>query len=285
MSEILNPPAPAPAPAPVPAPTARWYEGKADAETVGYLQNRGWHEKDPVTVALEASKAHREAEKFIGVPANELIRLPKTPADAGWDQVWQRLGAPVDKTGYDFSTVKKADGTDIDQGFKDFLAESSASLRLPKETAAALGQAVVKHQETVAAAAQAERTAALETERQTLAKNWGANMEANKFVAKQAALALGVDPETVQALENQVGYAKVMEMFRNIGAKIGEDKFVSSGGNPNNGIMTVEQAVAQKKTLMNDTAWAKRYMDGDAAAKREMTALNTIIVSAQQRAA
>jgi hypothetical protein len=49
-------------------------------------------------------KAHREAEKLIGAPASEMIRIPKDPNDAeGWRQVRSRLGVPADEKGYDFA--------------------------------------------------------------------------------------------------------------------------------------------------------------------------------------
>jgi hypothetical protein len=86
-------------------------------------------------------------------------------------------------------------------------------------------------------------------------------------------------PKRVAALEKVVGYAATMEMFRNIGTKIGEDKFVlrrisRTCGNA----MTREQAVDRKASLMNDKVWVKAYLAGDAEKAAEMTALNTMIV-------
>ncbi len=100
------------------------------------------------------------------------------------------------------------------------------------------------------------------------------------FVARQAAQALGIDPATVQTLENAIGYDKVMEMFRNVGARIGEDKYVQGGGSngQGGGAMTQGQAMARKTELMADKGWVSKYLAGDAAAQREMTALNTMII-------
>src|SRR5437879_5504237 len=90
--------------------TASWHQG-ADAETLGHIQNRGWQDKPANEVALAAIKAHREAEKLIGVPADQLLRLPVSTADAeAWKPVWQKLGAPVDAAGYDFTPIKTAAG-------------------------------------------------------------------------------------------------------------------------------------------------------------------------------
>lgn len=267
--------------APPPPPPATWYEGKtADAEIIGHIQTKGWDKKPVHEAALEAIKAHRDAEKYIGAPANQIIRLPTDPKDeAGWKGVWQRLGAPADAKDYDFTGIKTAAGTDIGEDVQGFVRAQAAALNMPKDNAKALAAALVKFTDDKITADAAERTAQIDVQRAELKKNWGPNWDANLLTAKNAAAALGVSPETVAALEGMagVGYAKVMEMFRTIGSKIGEDKFVTNpGGGP--GVMTREQAIAKKAELMNDSVWTERYLKGDNAAVREMTALNTLIV-------
>jgi hypothetical protein len=276
-TENTAPPAADTQPPPA-AAGAPWHQGKVDAEILGHLQNRGWHDKPADVVALEAIRAHREAERLIGAPANEMLRMPKPTDEVGTKAFWGRLGAPDTKEGYDLSGVKFADGTALDAGFVDQLRTAADQFHLPKDAAAHMAQSFVKFMEGADAAEAAETAAALVNEKAALAKNWGANFEANKFVAQSAARALGIDPETVAALESQVGYSKVMEMFRNIGSKIGEDKFVSGGVGASNGVMTREQAVSRKADLMKDSAWVDRYMKGGTAEGREMQALITLIV-------
>jgi hypothetical protein len=69
-----------------------------------------------------------------------------------------------------------------------------------------------------------------------------------------------------------------MEMFRNIGSKIGEDSFVR-GSNSVGGaqIMTTNQALDEKKALMRDPAWVTRYLAGGREETAKMVALNTIL--------
>lgn len=254
-----------------------WYDG-APAEIVGHIQTKGWHEKPANEVALAAIAAHREAEKYIGHPADHVLKLPKDAADAdGWKTVWNRLGVPADAKDYDFAAVKFADGSAPTQAFTDWVRATAHQLNIPKDQAASLAGQFVKYLENDAATEATERTAKVAEEQKTLDASWGANKEANLFIAKQAAAKLGVSPEAVQALEGQVGYAAVMNMFLAVGQKIGEDKFVS-GGIARDGILTREQAVARKAELMADSTWSKRYLDGDAAANREMVALLTLIV-------
>lgn len=270
-------PIPVPVPTPTPAPVVNWYDGQ-DPDFVGQLTNRGLTGKTPVEAALEFHKAHREAEKFIGIPADQLVRMPKDPADAeGWKNVHTKLGVPADPKEYDFTSIKFKDGTDLDPAFTDWFRAAAAENHLPKTAAVALAgkfTAFLDQQDTTEAASTAATLLAQKAELQT---NWGANHAANLLVAQGAARALGVEPATVAALETVVGYAKIMEMFRNIGSKIGEDKFVSSSGSGTPGIMSRDQAVSEKVTLMADKAFVAKYLAGDIAAGKQMKSLEYII--------
>ncbi len=263
-------------------PPAPWYTGVegVDAELTGHFQNRGWDKLAPPAVAVAAAKAHREAEKLIGVPATRLLRLPEDMANAdGMKEVWSRLGKPADAKDYDLTTVKRGNAP-LDEKTQDFLRSVAFSTNLSKDGALRLAQEFAKFNDGLDSSSAADRAAALATEKAELKKNWGANEAANNLVAAGAAKALGVSPEHLAALENVIGYAKVMEMFRTIGTKIGEDKFVTAPGGGSPGVMTRDGAVAKKAELMRDTAWTKRYLDGGREEVREMTALNTIISQA-----
>ncbi len=269
--------APSPAPAPTPSPAVNWFD-PLDTETKGYLQNRGWDKKSAIDAFMEASKAHREAEKFVGAPANEVLRLPKDANAPEWKNVWERLGKPIDAKDYDFSAVKRTGDKPLEQALADTLRQAAFDTNMSKEAAARLATNLAKHLDGVESAAAAATADKLAAEKKTLEANWGGNAAANMVVAQAAVRALGVEPEAVAALEKVVGYAKVMEMFRNIGAKIGEDRFVSNSNGGAPGVMTRDQAQAEKAALKNDKAWVKRYLDGGVEEKRKMDALDRIIV-------
>jgi hypothetical protein len=255
-----------------------WFE-PLDAEVKGYLQTRGLDKKTAVDAFSEAYKAHREAEKLIGAPANEIIRLPKDPNAPEWKGVWERLGKPVEEKGYDLSTVKRTGDKPIEDALADTLRKAAFEANLPKDAATRVAASVIKHLDAEAAATAALATDKLNLEKSELKKNWGANEAANMVIAQAAVKALGVDPAAVAALEKVIGYSKVMDMFRNIGSKIGEDKFVNAGGGGNSGVMTREQAVSEKAELMRDSAWTKRYTAGGVEESRKMQALNRIITN------
>lgn len=283
MTEPTPTPTPEPTPTPAPAPAKPWYDGKADAETVGFWQNKAWKADDPVTIALEATKAAREAQKFVGVPPDQLIRLPKDAKDeAGWNDVWSRLGAPKEAKEYDFSSVKRADGTPIDETLAETIRQASFASHARKETAAAIAAALVKHLDGQQASQTAELTSKLNAEKADLAKSWGTKADENKLTAMQGARRLGVSPEEVAALEKVAGYSKVMEMFRKIGAGTSEDTFVE--GNMD-APKTAGSAQARLNELMADPAWGKRLTGGDAAARREFEALTEQVVGVSANAA
>lgn len=269
-------PTPNPTPNPSPNPTPAWYEGKADAETIGHWDNKGWKKDDPAIVAIEATKQARELQKHFGVPADQLLKLPKDATDeAGWKSVWSRLGVPDDAKGYDFSAVKRADGKDLDPAFVDSMRSALLSARVPKDRASDVIKAVVKQQDDAAAASAGERTARFTAERAELQKSWGTNFEFNKLTAMQGAKRLGVSQETVTKLEGELGYANVMEMFRKVGAGTNEDTFVDSvqGGNPT----TRSGAVARLAELTADKEWSARLTKGGAAERREFDNLMAMI--------
>lgn len=270
---------------PPPPPAAGWFDG-FDSETKGYITTRGWDKKKLEEAFLEASKAHREAEKFVGAPADKLLRVPderttdtpetRTRHAEEWQKIHERLGKPKEAKDYDFASVKRAGDKALDQALTDTLRQAAFDANLNKDGANKVAVALVKHLDSVESASAAENADKLLMEKKALNDNWGANANVNMMVAQGAVKALGVDPQAVAALEKVVGYAKVMEMFRNIGSKIGEDRFVTSGTGGGN-VMTKDQAQAEKSELMKDKAWVSRYTAGGTEEGRKMLSLNKII--------
>lgn len=255
-----------------------WHDG-VDAETLGHWQNKGWKIDSPKDIAIAATKQAREAEKHFGVPAEQLLKMPK--ADAKPEEIkafWNRLGAPTDAKDYDFSGVKGADGNPIAAPLADTLRAAAAAANLPKDAAATVAQAVAKHLDDTRAAETAVTAGKVAAEKAELLKNWGINADFNLLKAMEGARRLGITPEAVKALEGQIGYAAVMESMRKIGVGTSEDTFVERGAGGSAGkVTTREGAVARKAELMADKAWGARYLAGGIAEKQEMDGLNVMI--------
>jgi hypothetical protein len=247
---------------------------------VGYLQNKGWDKLPPDKAALAVLKSYRAAEQHLHTPPDLLVRMPKDANDTeNWNKLNARLGVPSDAKEYDFSAVKFSDGSSLDDKFVETMRQAVKQSGVAKDRAPELVKSVVKFMEDAEALDSAEYETKLNAERETLKINWGSNITANKMIAEAAAAKLNVPVEAVNALEKQLGYAAVMEMFRNIGVRMGEDKFVSGGagpGNPN-GLMSREQAAATMSEKMNDSMWTQRLLGKDQAAVMEFNNLTRLM--------
>lgn len=269
---------PNPNPNPNPQP---WHQGVLDADVLGHAQNKGWlpaEVKDVPGALAKAVKAHMEAQKLIGVPADRVLRLPEASAQpAELDAFWQRLGAPKEAKDLDWSGVKNAAGEPIDPKLAEKLTATALASRAPKDVALALSRDVVKYLDDMAAEAKTITSAKITEEKAWLDKNWpAANREANLFVAKQAlqkiGAAAGLTPEETgtawDALSKVggIGAGRAMEMLRTIGMRMGEGKFVSmSDGRGGDMPMTREAARDEIKMLMKDEAFQKRRQEGGVA--------------------
>ena len=263
-------------------PVANWYDGKASPEDLGLWQNKGWTATDPVAVALAATKAYQEAQKFVGVPHDELLRLPKNPVAPEWQGVWDRLGVPKDAAAYDLKDVKFADGEPLDANAEAFIRGAAIKAHITAGAMPEFAHDLVKFMDGQEASDAAETAAHLAAERAALQQNWGTNFEVNKFVAAQGAKALGLGDDVLSALESTAGYAKTMEALRRVGTLNKEDNFVQGGFPGAAGIMTKEQAGARMVELKRDPVWVGKLMTGDASAVREFNSLSVVMAGSNQ---
>ena len=259
---------PTPTPTPTPAP---WHEG-VEAETLGFWQNKGLPIDDPKAFGTKLTELYRSAEKFIGVPPDQVVKIPK--ADAAPEDIrayYERLGAPKEAKDYDVSAVK-------DPMIAEALRATMHSRGVTKDAAAEIAKAVATSLESKATTDSTVNAQKLAEQQAALRANWGDKFDFNHLQAIEGARRLGIAPEAVKALEGVIGYDKVMEAMRKIGVGTKEDTFVERGaGGATGDVTTREGAVARKAELMADVAWGERYLKGGAAEAREMTRLNTLI--------
>lgn len=247
-----------------------WATKITDAEVKGYFENRGLHTKPIEEALLSTAKAHREAEKFVGAPANEIVRLPKptaTPAEKA--EFYSKLGRPADMKDYDFSGIK-------DEALATKLREGAFQNGLSKDAAGAIAKSVAEHMEKLAGDDAAKKAGILAENKAELAKQWKGHEIANKDTAQKGAALLGVQPAEVEALESVIGYAKIMEMFRRVGAGMSEDT-IPAGGGGGGQVLTLDGAKTRKAELMADAAWRGRFLSGGVQEVQEMARLDKII--------
>jgi hypothetical protein len=271
-------PDPNPNPNPNPNPATPWHQG-LDAEIIGHAQNKGWKLDDPKEAFAGAVKQARELERHFGVPPEQLLKIPKNGAPPEDVKAFRmKLGMPAEAKDYDFAAIKHADGAALDTALADSLRVSAHNSGLSKEAAAEMAKAVVKHMDDAKSAVKTVTDAKLAEEKAKLQENWGTKFQYNHIKAMEAAQRLG--PEfagAVAALEGQVGYAKVMDLFRRIGISGSEDIFVERGTAGEGTVTTQAGAVARKAELMADREWTKRLDAGDAKTVAEWKGLNRMI--------
>lgn len=247
-----------------------WYS-TADQETVGWMETKGY-KADQLTpeIALLAIKNHRNAEKFIGAPADQLIRMPKEGDAKAMEAIYDKLGRPADPAKYDLALPDNAD-----KGFVEWARGTFHKLGLNNTQAKELTAAFNAFNETAAKAKADASAADTQIQARELQKEWGAAFEQNAAVADRAAEVFGMGEKELMALKSAMGAAGAMKFLHNIGAKMGEDKFVEGkGGGGGFGAMTPAAAQAEIKALQTDSDFRTKLVNGDRDAKAKWERLH-----------
>jgi hypothetical protein len=263
-----------------------WFAG-LDAEHLGHIQERGLDKLGPVDAAVKLAQMHRAARVSLGIPEDQLLKLPKEGDSDGWRQVWQRLGAPADAKEYAFEGIDIGGDSGATNSFIDALRATAAGLNMPKAMAAEMAKGVQKWMADRVASVDTEITANVKAGEDAIRASWGKDYETHNYVANRGEEAiaqrlgerLGPQLKDAMTVLKENGFGELgREMMRVIGHGLGEDKTASMLGNSGRTVMTREMAVARKAELAADAAWVTRYTSGDTDARKEMAQLNLIIV-------
>ena len=264
------PPAAAAPAAPV-APPA-WYDGFQNADLKTWVQATGL--PDPEHTAAKAWNL----EKLMGADrAGRTITLPSDPADAkAWEPIYAKLGRPETPDGYKIQAPEGAD-----PAFARTAEGWFHGAGLAQAQATALAAKWNEYVGSQATAAQQAEQAALRTEHEALAAEWGTGpaADAQKEYARRAAVTLGLDESAITALEKVSGYSKVLKALAKVGQMTGESTAVGMGEGSSPFAMTPGTAKAQKDRLMADKEWRGKYLNGDHQAVAEMRKLDEVLAA------
>lgn len=249
--------------------SGNWYSS-FDTETSGWLENRGLTKLDEKAAIPELVKGFRNAEKYIGTPADKLLRLPDwDKADkAELDQFYNKIGRPNDPKDYNIQ---------VPDGFPTDVAESARTKFHEIGLNSRQADALIKWNDEMIAQSVENGSAAQQQQARdqeaSLRAEWGHAYDKQIATAKHAAASIGLTADKIDALEMALGYDGVMKMMVEIGGKIGEASYISGSGTTQLGPMTPAQAVTKLASLRDDKAWVSSYMNGNAEARNEMDRL------------
>lgn len=262
-----------------------WYDGLDDAGK-GVLQAKGWDKLAPADAVGQIFTSYREAEKRLGIPADRVMRIPED--DAGWKEFRQKhLGVPADTSGYDLSKVRFGDGAELDEGFSNFVKTTALQLGIPSTAVGEFAAAMIRFGEDAEKAeAETDRISAAAA-KATLQQQWAGNYETFDFIARRAAVQLGLKEDELNAIANQTSYGTLMSGLLKIGQAMGEARLLGagdgSGGGGGNTALTKEQAAAKLESLKNDPSWVAKWRSGDADAVKDFANLTRLMVGQPAR--
>jgi hypothetical protein len=248
-------------------PNNNVFEGLSQ-EAMEFVNNKGFKTIEDVV------NGYRNYEKYQGVPQEKLLKLPDENNADEVNAFYKKLGRPDKAEDYKF---------EIAEGQDDAIAKAIApelfKIGLSQKQAAAIYKTLETAKIEQGKAAEA---AAIKAE-EDLKSEWGSNYDNNLKAAQQAAKIAGVTPEQIEALQKATDYKTVMNIFKNLASKFGEDVLRGAGDNRQSRFtLTPQQAREKIEQLKSNAEWVAKMNSGDKAALQEYDELAKIAVSDMQ---
>ncbi len=251
--------------------TEPWYSSFQDKDLKGYAELNHW--KDPEAAARDA----REAQKLIGVPKEDLLRVPKDFGVAKPEEVaavYDRLGRPKTAAEYKLPTV---------EGGEEFAGKMAPLLHtagLNQKQVDVIANGWNSYMNEAVAAQDRAQEQQEQLDMETLHKEWpGEVFNAKQELARRAVREFIVPlvgekiagekaSEILGKVEDAIGTSAFMKLFAMIGEKAGvEDKFVDGGRNGFD--MSPAAARARLDMLKLDKEWSGKVIANPGGPERQ----------------
>lgn len=268
VAAIATPPAEGDG-AKAPAEAAPWTAGMSE-DDIAYLETKGWNgsDKGPADIL----KSYRNLERLRGVGADKLVKLPDRTNPEDVAQFKAKMGIPDSPEGYEPLALDGA-GPDLDS---NAMAAISHELELTAEQHAKLGEVTARLLQTAETTNIEQRVTRDTAEEAALNKEWGDLQAENHLAAQRTTQRFGIDAETIESIQDAIGYRKTMEMLVKIGRGLGEHKAPEGEGKDAPFGLTPEVARNRIAERQKDSGFFEKMKGGDTAAKKEWDDLNRI---------
>ena len=244
-----------------------------EPDTKSWLEAKGLTKLDAGKVLPELVKGWHGAESKLGVPAEQLSRLPKDENDAaGLKAYLGKLGVPETPAGYE---IKPEEGVEAD--FPTEAAKWFYEMNLPKNIAKGLYSKLRTYAEAKMQAAEERFNQDSDAEIVALKAEWkGPEFDRNVELARRVRSTMGLTDEETMQVERTLGVRRAAQVFSSLGKMLGEHRFVGGEQAQTRFSMSPEAARVRIAELQADPAWSKAYLSGDADKKAEMARLHSI---------
>jgi len=232
-----------------------WHAAIPEDEARQHVEAKGY--KNPAELALanyNLTKLQRGDPTVVGLPGPDA-----TPEQMG--EFYGKLGRPAEPAGYEFQF---GEGVQVDDTMMEFARSTFHEAGLSPQQAQLVADKWNEFAGQQSEGFQTQVTEANDAELADLATRWGADLDKNKAAGQRAVKALGLAPELIEKVEQNIGSAGIVELLASIGRKSDEGGFTNSsqGGDPNNpDTMDKAQAAARIAELQSDDEFQKKYTD------------------------
>ena len=199
------------------------------------------------------AKSYVHAVRKLGVPADELVRMPKEGTPEQMAEIYERLGRPNSPEEYVLDSQSEITGQ---------YKQIAHQLGLNQQQAQALhdwyNNNIGSQEQQVQQAREQQEVEWL----QSLQREWGGDFEKNANLA-QRAFKQFADEAAVQAI-NETGlgnHPSILKMFTHIGRMMAEDGSLHSGEGQQWGGMSATMAQDSINDLMNNSDFMESYLD------------------------
>lgn len=233
-----------------------WYEKSDygfDEPTKTFFKGKNYpDEKTALSSLRHADEAARN---------RNVIEKPDPAKPQEW-KGFNEIGWVDDPKKYQIKAPQLKDGQHLDQAEFDVFSAAAHKAKLAPWQAEALYAELNDYNNKQLQDLSAQGASAREQLEQKLRGDWKLDFDANKELARRAAVHFGGGDMTMAEIEKVLEGPRALKMFHAIGAAMGEDKLVTKDGG-GHGItdMTPGAARAERLRLQADENWMKVFND------------------------